>query len=835
MSQHKFLSAFALLCGMVLLSCAKNEGATDAQRDGLSLNLGIAPSSTRTWLDSSVDEGPLPVYWSDGDRVAVNGTTSSPIRVEDGQKLSSAIFQLRNVSAPYKIVYPAAAWKGSSESGILIDIPATQEWTEGSFASGAAILYGESQDGSSASLQNLCGAIRVRLNDSEGSVIKSLKISSLGGEAIAGNFILKDGSLSAAAQGGTSEISMTIPETGVALSAEGTDFYFAIPAGSYSKGFLIRFDDARKHIQRSFWLRESEEAEEGVSVVAGRIVCFANSAYDPDAREICSPEDWEEFAAAYNSAADGWEDEWLCKDGSVRIGADFQAESLTPVSILTGVLDGCGHTITMSAMTSPLVRSLTGSDAAIRNLTIAGTNAPADLNLASIFAGNLKEGATIENCTNKAVLSIFADQKTVTAPFARDLYYGSILNCTNEADVKPSIDISDGDYPVTAAGIVATVKPLSGDALEGPCLIKGCTNKGDVIITLIKPSNNNKKPVCAGYGGILGTVLAGDETNFLRIENCVNEGDISLKLQNDPTTSNGSLSGVGGIVGMAANITSNGTNFIWSKRGSNVLADEFDSFDGIYFEMSGCTNYGSTNNDVTSVCSSDEPYKAFSGGLIGVVNGLQAAHAKIDSCSNFGNVTVYQGVSYTRAALGQGAGGFAGYAGYADFTDCVQKAQKVGSMKWHSYSASGGLGYVHLAFKMIRCKIFSEIDLVRATNYSQDNYSLGFTISSRVNTQGGVKPNILELEGSEVTDCSFGGSISLSANVVIYSAKTGFGNAVVTNITASNFDQFIASPSANVNHFEKTAFGSHSSGLGYKILDKIRISGSSYWDGTLSE
>ena len=828
----------AVLALAAAVSCTRSETAAPGDGPDVRLQAGIVQDGSRTWLDSSSDAAVLPVYWSNGDRINVNGTASSPLSVADGAKLTEATFALKNVEAPYNVVYPASFYAGEAGDGkCLVSIPAAQQWKAGSFGEGAAILCGSAETAPVA-LHNVCGAIRVRLSDADGDVIKSLSITSLGEEPIAGQYTLDyaSGKLEAAATGRINTVTMTLPDEGVALSAGGSDFYFTIPAGTYPKGFLIRFDDARKHILRSYWLRESQGDAEGLTVLAGKLVSFPLAAYDPDGREICTPEDWQEFAAAYNSGAAGWEQEWLCKDGSIKFGADFEAVELTPIATLTHTLDGCGHCITLTDMTSPLVRSIQSDEGKLCNLAIEGTNTPADLNLASIFAGSIKSGGSIENCTNKAAFNIIAEEKVVAAPFARDLYNGSVIGCVNEADVRVSVDISSGNTPVTLGGIVATVKALSGEVLDGSCLIKDCVNKGAVALSLVKPATSTSLPVCAGYGGILGTVLAGDETTFLTIEGCVNEGNVSLKLQNDPTKSNGGLSGTGGLVGMAVKLKSSGENFSWAKRNnSNVLGDVFDDFEGIYFEMKDCVNRGDSFNGMTDSCSSDEPYKSFAGGLIGVVNGLRESHSKIIGCRNYGSACPYDGSKYTRASLGDASGGLAGYAGYADFTDCVSKAAEVGTMKWPAYSASAGIGYVHLSFKMIRCKVFGKVSLIRATNYSEDNCSLGFSISSKSNSQGGVKPNILDLDGSEVTDCGFGGVISLSSNIVSYSAVSGWGAPALTNITASNFDQFIYSHSATFDYFESRTFGAVTGGLGYKILDKISITGCTYWDGTVNE
>ncbi|MBR1705733.1 MAG: hypothetical protein IJ721_02960, partial [Bacteroidales bacterium] len=281
---------------MVFASCSERDGEPAVhERDSVVLSVGIASPGTRTWLDSSSDASVLPVYWSDGDCISVNGMQSSPLKVEAGEKLSQAQFELLNVEAPYSVLYPASAFSSAAADGTLrIQLPSSQEWVEGSFAPGAAVLCGRGEsDAAPVSLYNLCGAVRVRLSDTEGAIITGLRLESIGDAQICGAYDLDMDNRELVPAGGGTVIGMTLPEGGTALSPTGTDFYFTLPAGNYPDGFLIRFEDAERHVLRSLWLRDSEGAEAGVTVSAGRLVTFSSLPYDPDGKEICSAADWE--------------------------------------------------------------------------------------------------------------------------------------------------------------------------------------------------------------------------------------------------------------------------------------------------------------------------------------------------------------------------------------------------------------------------------------------------------------------------------------------------------------------------------------------------------------
>ena len=69
------------------------EGPVEKPHDDASaLHVGISCVQTKTWLDYQAGGSPLKVYWSDGDKINVNGISSLSLSVEDGTKTSLADF-----------------------------------------------------------------------------------------------------------------------------------------------------------------------------------------------------------------------------------------------------------------------------------------------------------------------------------------------------------------------------------------------------------------------------------------------------------------------------------------------------------------------------------------------------------------------------------------------------------------------------------------------------------------------------------------------------------------------------------------------------------------------
>ena len=743
---------------------------------------------TRTHLHEQ--DGSFPIYWTDGDRIVANGVTSAPLTLEGGKALAEAVFKVSNIEPPFRVIYPHTAYAGADGDNYSVSIPARQVWKEGSFAEGAALMWGESADADSKILMHhLTGVVRLSLTSLSAYVVQSLTVKSLDDIPLSGTFTLSDGKLTAVDGDG---IQVILPEGGIPLGNEPVDFYIAIPSGEYPSGLEFTLTGANRRVLHCNWLRESEGAEPGISVKAGSIVIFSPLEFHPDAFEIYSASDWEEFAAACNNGS--WEENWLSKDGSVHIGADFSAESLTPLNSFSGILDGKGHTITQTAAALPLVKTLSGT---VRNLTLAGVNHPSDPGVtgASVFTGTIA-GGIIENCVNQTVLTVEKTASTVVSGvFCRSFNGGSIIDCRNEADVKVIADISSKDFPVAVGGFVGIVRDLSSVAL-----VKDCVNSGNVTVLLVKPAAATTRPVNAAYAGIVANVISGNIDNYLRIEGCTNSGNISVSFDTDPTKANALLSGSGGILGMSTALSATGAGF------SSTAANQ-GSF---YLEIDHCTNTGTINSNLVQSGSTADVYKIFSGGIAGVISGYQSLFCPVTSCANYGKVIPYEGKAYNRAAYCTAAGGLAGYATYVSFTDCTVKSAQVGTLNRQAFAVSGCIALAHRAIRMSGCKIFANLQLIRVKDYTERSYSLGFTLPTN-NAQGNISASYINMEGSVIENSLFGGSVTYNVTPVTGAATGGFGAIETQDFTASNFASNICSPS----------YGG----------SQVSLTGNSWWNG----
>ena len=793
----RFFRCVAVVSLLWATSCSNGEisectDSSDHETLPIELGVRVHDVSTRTHLDpDGAGTGTvIPVYWSDGDRINVNGSNSDPLRVGNDEKRIDAEFTVRNVTAPFYILYPAGIYMNAAdESGrlVTVELPAEQHYSPTSFGEGTAILYGSAEmETGPIFLNNRCGAIRLSLTDDavDAGVLRKIVLSSNGSDApIAGTFQfnLEDGTL--VSTGGTNEVTLLLPEDGISLSnTEAKDFYFTIPAGEYPEGFTITILGDLGRTMTCQWLRSEAGADPGVVVTAGRIVNFAQMNFDAS-RQITSVEDWEAFAASVNGG-DAWEEEWACTDGVVRLATDIATEkALTHIKNWTGVFDGCGHTITQAAATLPLFGRVTGGT--IRNLVLAGEMNPAEPTGATTgavaLAGLLETGGTLENCINRMSISWSGAGSIAMAGFVRSFTGGTIRKCVNEADLDFTVDCTRTAWNGYAGGIVARILTLSTSAV-----IEECENKGVISCTTV---DTNVGLNYAYLGGIAGWLSDGTVENHAVFRNCSNHATLSFTSGSTTSASKKPVC-CGGILGLGA------------VSSSSLISDPLTETH-YYAEFDGCVNRGTImNGGISSSDSSNPLTKVYSGGIAGVIFGLAEQHTSMTDCRNYGDIRSYEG-SYSRAALCGIAGGLIGLGGYVDLVGCEVSDVTIGTLEKQSYAIGGVAGTLLTTFSVTDCRVFAQLEMIQSTNYTVNHYALGVATDNDI-----YGDERLSLSGSVIRNSSFGGSITTST--VLYSA-TNMGSPKKTEFDELNFETYIVARA-------------------YTGSD-IAVEGNAYWNG----
>ena len=216
----RILSLLTVVFATLVVGCY-NDATTDDTigGDGVT-SLTLTTPDTRVFLGEK-DGDTYPVYWSEGDRISVNGVVSSEAEI-DATNPSKAQFSFaQTLNYPLSILYP---------SGSSVIFPAEQEYVEGTFSKGSVPMCGYvAKSGDRVALKHLAGILRLPVKAStEGLTLQKIVVTS-SSAMLAGEFSVdcKKGTISPKANG----VQTITYNANVSLSTSSEQvFYVAIPA-----------------------------------------------------------------------------------------------------------------------------------------------------------------------------------------------------------------------------------------------------------------------------------------------------------------------------------------------------------------------------------------------------------------------------------------------------------------------------------------------------------------------------------------------------------------------------------------------------------------------------
>lgn len=228
---HKFTILLAVL-PVMFFSCSKEVPSGEAEMLEITV---YGEAAAKTSLDGNS------VVWNEGDRMLVFSDGSSAGKsfvLNSGAGTSIGHFYGEIPAGDtFFAVYPnTATYNGAST--FTFTQPSEVEYTEGSFAPGSnPMLSGTSNDITSFSMKNLCGVLRLQLTGnitvSNLELSFTCAVSGPGTVARGGNTLSMTGSSDA-----NKKVTMICPDIELDNTTP-TDFYFVLPAGSYS-GMTIK-------------------------------------------------------------------------------------------------------------------------------------------------------------------------------------------------------------------------------------------------------------------------------------------------------------------------------------------------------------------------------------------------------------------------------------------------------------------------------------------------------------------------------------------------------------------------------------------------------------------
>lgn len=507
-----------IAAALSVTACQKSDGVeenlVDMRENKLTATLESRES--RTQLGSAV-AGVYKTLWSDNDAISVfidGSSTANDYLLIDGAGTTEASFAGRGRGYEYVAVYPSSMVKGFDGTEVVLDLPAVQSFSYGSFGDDTFPMIAVSST-SELQFRNLCAVLKLSLTGS--GTVQSITFSannpsvSVSGMATVISHFTR-----------TPELRMMHGEAGeVTLECgsvtldkrRATDFYIVVPAQTYQGGFtltiktptgyMVKSTDEDIVMERSqlravpaFELKldaglvPSESLAGNGSESSPFVVAtlpdllLVQSAVNCEEGTIVSSDSGAEILAAtayYRMTADIDMSEYYRYDLNswIPIG-NYSANSMF---VFNGHFDGGGHTIRNLLIDSPNsyqgLFGYVGKNGTICNLAVDG-EVKGDSYVGMICGFN-------DNVTADCTAYGRVDGKHGTGGIAGYGNSNSFYRCTNYAQV---------DGTSTVGGIVGTAS----------LYIAGCRNYGAVSAT---DSN---------VGGIVGYQNSGN------LYNCFNEG-----------------------------------------------------------------------------------------------------------------------------------------------------------------------------------------------------------------------------------------------------------------------------------------------------------------------
>ena len=642
----------------------------------------VSLEENRTQLGEKAD-GKYPLYWSEGDAIAINGVVSNPLAA-GGE--AHAVFSFnQEVARPYCVVYPAT--EGVGEGTVYpVTFAATQPYTEGTFASGAAPMYGyaaelaEGEVELPLQLNHLTGVLRFAIKGE--ATLSSIAITAE--KPIAGAFTVDcaNGTLTAGAEAANT-VTVTFGE-GLALGAEATPIYVAVPAGSHGlytitinstdgKAMVVKYDSDAKPVKVGI-VKEFGEilyAPSEVTAPEGELVIVSES-------DMLRLQKW---------AADGK----LANVTKVTVGATIDMSGVADWQPIAGFPaiefdGGSDKGYEIKGLTSPLFGTVTG--ATIKNVKLTGVNI---VETERLQVGSLvchANGATINNCSTEGTLTYNNTTYTVTKNSNLDetmsiggmvglLVDTSATNCTNEVNltINQFYATSSTQFYPQVGGLFGHAEASAAPAsLAKMPAISNCKNLGNIVLGANVKNNSKNSPA---LGGVVGGAW------YVNLTNVTNGDSQSVNTKGNITFEAISYCPYwGGVCGMASVINVNGAyNYgklhAKKKLTYNQMAGVLGNTSTTAFiadtAINGAKNYGDL------VLAADDTASAT---YIAGIAGRMQATGDVVGCENHGNITTEASCSGNYYV-----GGILGDGGKKEFS--ISTCKNTGNITVNSASVAG--------------------------------------------------------------------------------------------------------------------------------------------------
>ena len=549
-----FMVMAAALFAFSCVTDSIEESAIHVGKGATSLTVSLEESKTQ--LGERNADGKYPLYWSEGDQIAINGVASEPLSASyNGNAVATFQFGA-TLNAPYCLVYPAVAGAGEGTT-YPVNFLAEQAYTEGTFAAGAAPMYGYAASASDAvQINHLTGILRLAIKGNGEALTSVVFTSGLG--KIAGPFTVDctNGTLTAQ-EGASNTVTLTFAEP-LVLGAETQYLYIAVPAGSYGEfgvtlhtatdKMAVKFDSTSKPIAAGM-VREFKELTYGPN----------DEEVESSTFEIDSKDALIEFAS--NVAAGTFTN----TAAAVVANIDMTGVAWTPISGFDGkTFDGGKNSgFAINGLSAPLFGTTSST---IQNVDLTNVNIASNGRLVlGAVACELAAEGSLTNCHTSGVITVSNPEAAIAsdADLYKTIAYGGVVghangditNCHNEINITVN-QVAKSDNTVALHPSLGGIVGYS----ENGC-VTNCVNGNEAKTTgAISYHDNQKALLYVPYvAGVAGFRALGNETDLTGNKN-YGAIDFGANAAGNYGLNEGSVC-VGGVVGYTKGTVSNNDNY----------------------------------------------------------------------------------------------------------------------------------------------------------------------------------------------------------------------------------------------------------------------------------
>ncbi len=252
----KFLFTVATLA-LLMIGCTTDINDKNVAAGGSVTELTISTQPTRTSLGGKVDDT-YPVYWSEGDRIVINGTLSEEA-ILDGENCTEAKFKVEATNYPLNIVYPYTSTTTADAPKVVI--PTEQHYTEGTFAVGSAPMCGYATSSATVTMKHLVGVLKFPvIGGKENIILDKIVIRSVDGAKLSGEFAVdcSTGTITACEES-SSNITYSLPDNFALSTTEANNFFVSIASGEVGS-CVVEFVEPSGEKMVSSWNGKSVQA-----------------------------------------------------------------------------------------------------------------------------------------------------------------------------------------------------------------------------------------------------------------------------------------------------------------------------------------------------------------------------------------------------------------------------------------------------------------------------------------------------------------------------------------------------------------------------------------------